>query len=192
MTFVLKPDLSSHQDLDSCLRYLTLAIAAGIKQALESYRVSLKWPNDFVIGGKKAGGMLAEAVWSDSCVIGLIVGYSINVNNLFCPDDPLYHSATSIKAELGKDVFLPELYKDLYAALDEWYDYWKAGEYEKIFSTWKGALSSLGKTTNVHYHDGSMEIGYAKDVTKDGDLVFVSQGGEEKVVPFCFVTTVSG
>jgi BirA family transcriptional regulator, biotin operon repressor / biotin---[acetyl-CoA-carboxylase] ligase len=191
MTFVLKPDHFPQENLDRSLRSLTMAVAVGIRQALAAYHVSLKWPNDFVIGDKKVGGMLVEAVWSGQNIVGLIVGYSINVNNIFLPCDQLYVSATSLKVMHQEDINLPELYKDLYASLNDWYQCWKAEDYNKIFSTWKRSLCSLGRDISVHYHDGTIDVGYAKDVTRNGDLVFVPQGREEKIVPFCFVDVIN-
>ena len=44
-------------------------------------RVSLKWPNDLLLGDLKVGGILAEARWQGDNVAWIVVGVGINVTN---------------------------------------------------------------------------------------------------------------
>jgi BirA family biotin operon repressor/biotin-[acetyl-CoA-carboxylase] ligase len=43
--------------------------------------VALKWPNDLLIDGRKAGGVLAEARWQGDTIAWIVVGVGINVRN---------------------------------------------------------------------------------------------------------------
>ena len=64
----------------------SLAIRAGlaIVEALASLAPALgprlKWPNDVIIGGRKAGGVLCEARWSGDSLGWIAVGIGINVH----------------------------------------------------------------------------------------------------------------
>ncbi|MEJ2482637.1 MAG: biotin--[acetyl-CoA-carboxylase] ligase [Gemmatimonadota bacterium] len=62
---------------------LVILAGLGIAQELETsfpgLRPMLKWPNDLIIGDRKAGGLLAEAAWSDAAPRYLVVGVGLNV-----------------------------------------------------------------------------------------------------------------
>ena len=101
LTILLKP-----QSLDSSekLNQLIMIFSVAIIRILKKYNVGIKWPNDFVIGGKKLGGILGEVVWRNNKPQAFIVGIGINVNNVFCKSDKLYDIATSLKQEFGKQI----------------------------------------------------------------------------------------
>lgn len=71
---------------------------------------ALKWPNDLLAGGRKLGGLLAEAVWAEGEVRFLVAGAGINVGAL--PDDlpgEIREAATSMAEELGEQVEMIEV-----------------------------------------------------------------------------------
>ncbi len=66
----------------------TLAIRTGlaIAGALEARytgmpALTLKWPNDLLMHGRKLGGILTEARWSDDRCVWVVVGVGLNVAN---------------------------------------------------------------------------------------------------------------
>jgi len=61
----------------------------------------LKWPNDLIVGGRKAGGILTEMQADTSLVRFVAVGIGINVNQERFPSE-LAATATSLRAESGK------------------------------------------------------------------------------------------
>ena len=131
LTFVLKPDKSTE------LNFLNMAIANGVIEALKPYGASIKYPNDFMLDGKKAGGMLVEIVWSGEELKGIVVGIAINCNNSFDEQDELFEIATSIYDATGKCVDIDRLRETLLVALDKWYQDWRSGRTDDIFSVWK-------------------------------------------------------
>jgi BirA family biotin operon repressor/biotin-[acetyl-CoA-carboxylase] ligase len=64
-----------------------LSVRAGLATAaaLESFRglppVELKWPNDVLLEGRKAGGILCEARWQGDALAWVAVGIGLNVQN---------------------------------------------------------------------------------------------------------------
>jgi len=118
MTIALKPDVPY---IDS--NTLTMSIAFAIADALERYRVSLAWPNDFFVGekgrgGKKVGGMLIEYVWRGGRLKSAVLGVAINCNNLFYPGDDLYEIATSLKAVTGESIDINYLRAEILASIN--------------------------------------------------------------------------
>lgn len=124
VTFVLKPKNISKSDTTNHLNQLNMALTKGVAAVLEPYGVMIKKPNDFMIDGKKVGGILIEAVWHEGRVTGLVVGIAINCNNEFDEQDPLYKIATSLKQVTGELVDLDKLQKTLFASLTFWYKHW--------------------------------------------------------------------
>ena len=91
---------------------ISLLVAIEVAKFLETYKikdVSIKWPNDVLIGDKKVCGILAEGQSPDY----LVVGVGLNVNQTAFPDD-LRRPATSLLIELDKSISLDELKPSLF------------------------------------------------------------------------------
>lgn len=61
-----------------------LALRLGLRLAealdeLASAHVTLKWPNDLLVGGRKLGGILVEARWRDGRPEWIAIGVGLNV-----------------------------------------------------------------------------------------------------------------
>lgn len=99
VTLLLRPKLAPVQAPLLTMMAGLSAHAAILAQT--GLRVDLKWPNDLMIGGKKAGGILTEMHAEPSRVHFVIVGIGINVNQEKFPGE-LGATATSLRAECGK------------------------------------------------------------------------------------------
>lgn len=56
--------------------------AVSICEVLEqryALKPQIKWPNDILLNGKKAGGILIEAHWQGNDLMGIVIGVGINV-----------------------------------------------------------------------------------------------------------------
>lgn len=88
--------------------------------AVTGLEPAIKLPNDILLEGRKAAGILAEA--RDGRVV---LGVGINVN--VPPDDlpaEVDRPATSLLVETGREVDRAELLVELLAALERRYDEW--------------------------------------------------------------------
>lgn len=89
LTLILRPNLPS-----SSLPLLTLATGLAVKEAVESIvgvQADLKWPNDLLIEGRKAAGILLSFEAS-----AVLAGIGINVNHTRFPAE-LAPLATSLR-----------------------------------------------------------------------------------------------
>jgi BirA family transcriptional regulator, biotin operon repressor / biotin---[acetyl-CoA-carboxylase] ligase len=82
---------------------LGITLAAGIAAAeaigqLAGIQCDVRWPNDLLLQGKKAGGILTEM--SSGSGGAVVVGFGINVNHISLPPD-LQESATSLLLAKG-------------------------------------------------------------------------------------------
>ena len=91
---------------------ISLMTAVTVAKVIESYgikNVSIKWPNDVLVGDKKVCGILAEGQLPDY----LVVGVGLNVNQKEFPND-LRRPATSLSLELKKEISINELKEKLF------------------------------------------------------------------------------
>jgi BirA family biotin operon repressor/biotin-[acetyl-CoA-carboxylase] ligase len=104
------------------VRLPLLPLAAGLAAA-EAIRdaagldVDLRWPNDLLIGERKAGGILVESKIENGAAAFAVVGIGINVHqNGF--DSDLATPATSLDLEAGRRVSRQDLLVSLLKSLE--------------------------------------------------------------------------
>lgn len=117
LSLVLRPALPTEK-----LGLVGLAAALGVAEALGSRTpdVALKWPNDVLIGGKKAAGILSETRWA-ACGGGhrptVLLGVGVNVNREAFPPE-IAHRATSLALETRTTHDRAAVLADLLVALE--------------------------------------------------------------------------
>ena len=88
----------------------TIALAVHKTLAtLSTGHVQIKWPNDILIDGKKAAGILIENQWAGSNWQAAIAGIGINVNQT----EFILEKATSLARQNGKLVLVDGVLKEL-------------------------------------------------------------------------------
>ena len=105
--------LIKDQDLLKKFSALSIISAVEVAKLLEDYQikdVSIKWPNDILIGDKKVCGILLEG----QILEYLVVGIGLNVNQKVFPDG-LRRPATSLSLEANKDFNIDELEQKLFS-----------------------------------------------------------------------------
>jgi BirA family biotin operon repressor/biotin-[acetyl-CoA-carboxylase] ligase len=154
-----------------------LAIYDMVKRlGIES--VGIKWPNDILLNERKMSGILPEAVWGNSQLVGVVLGMGINVRIDFSKTE-LADTAISIEPVAGRRVERLDLLVDLLAQVDYWSK--RLGS-DELFETWKNRLVTLGQ--NVHIKTANKEIiGWAEDVDRDGGLLVRHENSQiERVI----------
>lgn len=194
VTVVLKPkiyNVGSVEDLPIRLNQLNMAITLGIFEVLSEFGVGIKWPNDFILGDKKIGGLLFNVVWENNFPAGIIYGFAININNVFQPTDELFTIATSLKQELNKDFDIRTIYKKLLDSMNKFYQMWLDGQFDSIYKLWRRAQLNLGKQISFHMSDGSVIVGKMLQVMPNGDVILIDTVGRQQIIPFYSVQEVT-
>ena len=99
VTLLLRPRLAPVQ-----APLLTMTAGLSVHTAVEAVTglvVDLKWPNDLMVRGKKAGGILTEMHADPGAIRFVVVGIGLNVNQERFPGE-LANVATSLRQETGK------------------------------------------------------------------------------------------
>ena len=123
--------LLKNEELLKQSNIISLLVAAEISKLLEECgikNVSIKWPNDVLVGDKKVCGILAEGQLPDY----LVVGAGLNVNQKEFPEG-LRRPATSLSLELKRDIDIEELKERLFKNIVNNLSNLKLDEYLKYF-----------------------------------------------------------
>lgn len=101
---------------------ISVGSAVAVMNVLKSFGVSgvsVKWPNDVYVNGKKICGILLDGITLNGALGEVVVGIGLNVNQTDFGTE--LSNATSVKNELLADVDLKKIkssvYKELYRVL---------------------------------------------------------------------------
>lgn len=165
-----------------------LSLVAGVAaaEALETVApgmVALKWPNDVWLNGRKAGGMIAEAV-SDAdqrlaCVL-LGIGLNLNLAADELPDE-LRDRATSVLIETGRRCDRVELAAALFSRLDNRYMEFEARGFEAIRALWERYSALTGKRVTVVNGD-AREAGIVEGIDSSGALMLDTGAATKRIL----------
>ena len=109
--------LYKDKTLNEFLDKITLVVAVGVYNVLIKYLddVTIKWPNDIYVSGKKICGILCEGITYNNDV-ALVIGIGLNVNGTLYPDD-IKENTTSLKLITNKTYSRKRLLKKIYKEL---------------------------------------------------------------------------
>jgi BirA family biotin operon repressor/biotin-[acetyl-CoA-carboxylase] ligase len=91
--------------------------AAEAVRAVSGLAADLRWPNDLLIGPRKAGGILVEAKNQGSAVAFAVIGIGINVHQRAF-DPSLSTAATSLDLEAGRRISRQQILAALLKSLE--------------------------------------------------------------------------
>ncbi len=173
MSVVLRPAINPAR-----LNRLTMLGAVATLRALRRWfapgEVSLKWPNDVLLRGRKAAGVLPEAVFLGETFAGAVLGIGLNVNTDFSADPELAGRAISMAEARGAPMDRAEVLTELLTQLWEAYP---SLDGDTLFDAWRGALTMLGARVTVTT-PGGMLTGHAESADADGALWLRTDAGE--------------
>ncbi len=159
---------------------MTASAVADAMASTAALAARLKWPNDVLINGKKACGILGEILKVEGKQLA-IVGIGLNVNNPVREGYEFSAVSTSVSEELGKDADLLELETAILSELANRNSLLNAGKYDQILNEWRGLSDTLGKRVKITTPTEEIE-GIAKDVNESGSLVLERDGKVETIV----------
>ncbi len=160
----------------------SLSLSRSLK-GLFDVNVSVKWPNDLLLDGKKLAGLLSEMETRGDMVEFINIGIGINVNNQPQKNEP---KAISLKDVLHKSVSRRLI---LETFLHDFTNQIQKIDYPRIMGQWKEQTSTIGSPVRIEtltdFHEG-----LAVDVDETGALIIEDKTGETKKIIYgdCFHT----
>lgn len=179
MSLVLRPQIMPAE-----ASVLTLLCGLATAEAIEAetgLSAGIKWPNDILINGKKAVGILTEMDCEMSEVHFVIPGIGINVNTASFPPE-IAEIATSLYLECGKTVSRRRLVHKVLERLEAHYEtFLRTGSFAAMLEDYRKHCITLGK--EVHVLGREPFFAEALDITPEGELlVRRADNGKEEVV----------
>jgi BirA family biotin operon repressor/biotin-[acetyl-CoA-carboxylase] ligase len=176
-SLLLRPPIPPARALQAAMA-VSLGAINGIRLAC-GLTARLKWPNDILINGRKAGGILCEIGLDGEMLDYAIVGVGLNVN--FDPRGMagIPPDATSILRELGRPQPRAAL---LRAILEEIEPLYRAvGRSESLRAEWACALETLGLYVRVSLPEEEI-TGKAESVDENGALILRLRNKSQRTI----------
>ena len=159
-----------------------LALMAGLalRDALLVYRdagrITLKWPNDVLLDGRKVAGLLLE-VHDGAVILGC------GVNCLHAPEKTTGWTPGWLnQAAEDPPVTADQVMETLAETLCDRYNDWQKAGLASIRDDWKAAAAHLGKTIVARQSDGATLSGIFEDLGADGSMVLRLADGRLKAI----------
>ncbi|MBA3850305.1 MAG: biotin--[acetyl-CoA-carboxylase] ligase [Opitutus sp.] len=175
-TFVFRPEVEPAR-----LQDFTLWMGLNVCELVGSFcklASGLKWPNDLLIDGRKAGGMLTEARIDSDQVRDIVFGLGLNVNGRSADLPPeLRRSATSLAEAAGAPVDLNKFAAALIGRITRAYAQFADVSYRATFPTlWRRHDLLRGKSVTVIQGTRTVR-GIAAGIDAEGSLLVETPGG---------------
>ncbi|MBT3176063.1 MAG: biotin--[acetyl-CoA-carboxylase] ligase [Desulfobacula sp.] len=160
----------------------SLSLSRSLRQ-LFGVDVSVKWPNDILLNGKKLVGLLSEMETRGDMVEYLNIGIGINVNNQPQKNEP---KAISLKDVLHKNLSRRLI---LETFLENFKNQIQTIDCHRIIELWKKQTSTIGSHVRIETLTDAYE-GLAIDVDEAGTLIIKDNKGKIKKIIYgdCFHT----
>ncbi len=161
-----------------------VALAKAIKNTL-NIDVSVKWPNDITLNGKKVAGMLVDASFQANNIDYLILGIGINFDvDAKKIEKRLSKSANfyGVNSLRKKDDSTPPkiLLREFLVQFEKILIQLNKGEKAKIVKEWTKKADKIGKKISINTSDGKIS-GVAQGIDNDGALKLKTSKGIKKI-----------
>ncbi|MEM1346079.1 MAG: biotin--[acetyl-CoA-carboxylase] ligase, partial [Pseudomonadota bacterium] len=157
-----------------------LAVADILAALAPEARVSLKWPNDALLNGRKVAGVLLESSGRGSRLDWLAIGIGLNLA-AHPPRAPGAAIApTSLVAEGAAPPTPQAALERLAARLDHWQRLHARAGFEPLRAAWLARASGLGQRIQARTPHTTLSGTY-EDVDADGALVLHTAQGRQRI-----------
>lgn len=167
---LLRPVEKSPVEMAPLTAVAAAVIAAGLRKTA-GLPVSVKWPNDLFINGRKTGGILAEIKTEPEQVCFVVVGIGLNINHVAADFPPeLSATATSFMIEANRCFNRADICRVLLQELEEGYNLFIREGFAPFYDLWKNHNITLGRQVSVRLGNKNV-CGLASDIDKEGALI---------------------
>ncbi len=179
MSLILRPDIPLQKTPQ-----LTLLAAVAVVQGIEEatgLQTDIKWPNDILIHGKKAVGILTEMQAEEDRVRSVIIGTGINVNQE-ADDFPeeLKEIATSLSLAAGEKIDRASVMQHILLSFEKRYRDYLTHGFTPIKLLWESYALGIGSELRARTLNGTF-YGKALGIDEEGVLLLETKEGIKKI-----------
>ena len=175
-SLILRPTSNEIQHLS---RFAALG-ALAVWQALAGewgLTAQIKWPNDILLNGQKAAGILVENTWLGDLLQGLVIGLGLNISRQSVPPpEQLMFPATCLENVLGHPVDRWSVLRSILLNLASWRARLGSPEF---FNAWQDHLAFKGQWVRISGASGPDRAGRVAGLSPSGSLRLVDLQGNE-------------
>ena len=157
--------------------------ALAVREALEAcYNLApeIKWPNDVLLDRKKVSGVLAEAHWMGTELLGLVLGIGINIApSSIPPSDLIAFPATSVESVTQTSVDRVALLVNIVERLIYWRERLSTPEF---ITTWQTHLAYQNEKIQLITDGKTIVEGLMDGLDQNGRLKVIANAGEEVII----------
>lgn len=170
-SFVLRPTCSI-ADAPTLILGAAVAVADAVADLIpEPDAVTIKWPNDVLVRGRKTSGILMESSTEGARIAFAVLGIGVNLNvdRERFPEEFRAH-ATSLASELGRPVSRAAFAIRLFEALERELDAHASGGFEAVRPRFERYFKMAGRAVVVEELGGGRLAGRARGIAANGAL----------------------
>lgn len=168
---ILKPEFETFR-----ASQIPLMAGVAVARALDHYcsGITLKWPNDVMIRGKKVCGILSQAKLSANKINFIVLGIGINVNmDTHRFPEEIRNIATSLAIETGAIISRQELIISLYENLEKCYKQLLQKGFIPVRQEWLRLAPMIGRQMKIVFKNEAIE-GTAVGLDDNGSLILMT------------------
>lgn len=174
--------------------FAAVAVAETILQVTGKL-VTIKWPNDLLLDGKKVCGILIEgsnkarhvgdsAPFAFSSDPYFVVGIGLNVNLSAADFERMELSdATSLAIALGRWVDVMGVTDTLVESLDDFYANLMAGKLMNLEESWAERIGKIGREVTINLADDNVLQGQLQSLSFDAVTLDLPSGERRQIRP---------
>ncbi len=168
LSAIFYPNFLEARDQFQLNQCISLAVFDLVKNCLPDHPVSIKWPNDIYVGGRKIAGILIQNSLINTQIRSTVAGIGINVNQAtFLTNPP---NPTSLLLETGREHPLPDLVPQLCGHLEARYLQLKAGKIVPLQHDYLRHLYRFGQLASYRRTNGQTFQGIIQGIDEMGRL----------------------
>lgn len=173
-SFLLKNPVIKIEDQFIITALTSIAVAESLKE-LNIENLSIKWPNDIMIGNKKTAGILIEILYKSNNEYDVIVGIGLNVNQHLFPNLP---HATSLAIETQKEFDLETVMKVIVQKMMDLMQKSNPENHLHFLHLYNQMLFKINKPAAFKNSDGTTFMGIIKEVSSDGKIHILNKNDQ--------------
>lgn len=180
VSLILRPKIDEQPYLSRIVGLTALAVSDALEKL--GLTPQIKWPNDILLNGYKAAGILIESTWLEEQVDCVVIGVGINVaKDSVPPSNILNFPATSLEHILGMVPDRTMLLHDILTSLIALRPHLHTASF---MAAWEKSLAYHGQEVNIDM-DGRKNIrGKVTGLAPDGSLKVSDEDGRIVTVRF--------
>jgi len=167
MSLLVRPDVPMHQ-----AGQLTLVAGIALAKTLRSLDtpVTIKWPNDILIHGRKVAGILTEMQTEADRISSVIIGIGINVHHQQFSEG-IENRATSLAKETGQSFRRAEVVGRFLNQFELLYTQWLELGFGSFVADWEDLADRLHETVTLR----------TRQATASGTLLGIDETGTIRI-----------